>query len=375
MAGPSLVLHAVGDIAIGDHPLCSGFGSYSRFRDETPDFPFHHVSSLLGEADILFGNLECTLSDSGLRPGDYASMQMRGHPRFIAGLTATGFDVLNVANNHSLQHGRTPFRETIDLLTTHGIAPVGVASAPFRNGRPVVVERDGLTVGFLGYSLRPRQYFTEEPLYAEGREDGIVEDVRVARGMCDVVIVSLHWGDEFIDYASPEEVALAHRVIDEGADLVIGHHPHVLRGVEKYKRGYIVYSLGNFVCDMFWGDSLRETAVLQCTLTAEGVSDLRLIPAKINGDCQPVLLTGAPASALTARLAALAAQLQPPAEPPNADAMERYRTAADEALRAERRRAHRYFLSNIHRFPFGLLAQQVTTFAKNRLAELGWNPR
>lgn len=370
MARPGLVLHAVGDIAIGDHPLCAGFGTYSRCRTEAADFPFRHVSALLRQADVVFGNLECTLSEDGLRPRRYDSMQMRGHPRFVEGLAAARFDVLNVANNHSLQHGRPAFRETIDLLTRHGIAPVGVAAAPFRNGAPVLIERQGFTVGFLGYSMRPRQYFTEEPLYAEGREPEILEEVRAARGTCDAVIVSLHWGDEFIDYASPEEMALAHRVMDEGADLVIGHHPHVLRGVEKYGRGYIVYSLGNFVCDMFWGEELRETAVLQCTLTPDGVSNLRLIPVGINDACQPVPLAGPAATRLEARLAALDARLRQPSDPPVPEAIERYRMAADEAQRAERKRAHRYFLRNVHRFPPGLLAQQLATFLRNRRAEL-----
>ena len=125
---------------------------------------------------------------------------------------------------------------------------------------PVSITVAGVGLTFLGYSLRPRQYFTEEPLYAEGREDGILSDVRAARGESDVVIVSLHWGEEFIDRPSPDDVRLAHAIVDGGADLIIGHHPHVLRGVERRGRGWIVYSLGNFVCDMHWEEPLRETA-------------------------------------------------------------------------------------------------------------------
>ncbi len=146
----------------------------------------------------------------------------------------------------------------------------------------VVATVHGLRVGFLGYSLRPRQYFTERPLYAEGSPEGIVADVRAVRPTCDILVVSLHWGDEFIDRPSPADVQLAHAIVDAGADLIVGHHPHVLRGVERYGRGWIVYSLGNFVCDMLWGEELRETAICECRLTSAGVEDVRLIPVRIN---------------------------------------------------------------------------------------------
>ena len=88
----------------------------------------------------------------------------------------------------------------------------------------------------------------------------------------------------------PADVQLAHAIVDAGADLIVGHHPHVLRGVERYRQGWIVYSLGNFVCDMLWDEELRETAICECRLTAAGLEDVRLIPVRINDDCQPVPL-------------------------------------------------------------------------------------
>ncbi len=111
-----VVLHAVGDIALGDHPLCTGFGTHSRSRRKPAAFPFEHVSAVLAGADLRFGNLECTLSERGLRPHDYHSVQMRGHAGYVAGLVDTGFHVLNVANNHSMQHGPEPFEDTVNML-------------------------------------------------------------------------------------------------------------------------------------------------------------------------------------------------------------------------------------------------------------------
>jgi poly-gamma-glutamate synthesis protein (capsule biosynthesis protein) len=370
VAEHSFLLAAVGDISLGDHPLCTGFGTHSRLRSLEPDAAFEHVKPYLADADLRFGNLECTLSEYGRRPGDYRSVQMRGHAGYLAGLTAAGFDVLNVANNHSLQHGRTPFRETERLLRGAGIAVCGVGADDYRHAVPAIVTVNGLSVALLGYSLRPRQYFTAAPLYAEGERDHILADVRAAR-QHDAVIVSLHWGDEFIDDPAPEDVALAHDIMDAGADLIIGHHPHVLRGIERYGRGYIVYSLGNFVCDMLWDARMRETAIVRCRVSADGVSDLRVVPVRVGDDYRPAPLTGAPAAALERRLAALGARLATPPHASAPDPSAAYRAAADAALRDERRKAHRYFLRNAHRFPVGIMVQQVTTFVRNRLAERG----
>lgn len=368
---PTVTLHAVGDIAFGDHPLCTGFGTHSRMRREAPRFPFAHVKALLARADLRFGNLECTLSEHGLKANDYHSVQMRGHDAYVAGLVDAGFEVLNHANNHSMQHGKEPFRETLQLLQKANIAVCGVARG--QASVPAILTVKGLRIGFLGYSLRPRQYFTETPLYAEGTTDGITSDVRALRSQCEIVVASLHWGDEFIDRPSPADIQLAHDVIDAGADLIIGHHPHVLRGLERYGRGWIVYSLGNFVCDMLWEEEVRETAICECRLTAAGVEDVRLIPARINDDSQPELLTGEAAARLERRLAALSTALMetPPTEPTPA-AMADYDAEAHAAHGRSRARSHRYFLRNAYRFPPRILAGQLTTFLRNRLAERGW---
>lgn len=372
MSDRSVLFHAVGDIALGDHPLCAGFGTHSRCRARAPGFPFEHVAPHFKRADLVFGNLECTLSEAGLRPKDYHSIQMRGHASYLGGLQQAGFGVLNLANNHSLQHGRAAFRETEEMLRGAGIAACGVNAGDHRTCREAFVEKQGLKIAFLGYSLRPRQYFTEEPLYAEGYCEQMVEDVRRARAAADVVVVSVHWGDEFIDRPSPQEIGIAHAVMDAGADLIIGHHPHVLRGVERYGRGYIVYSLGNFVCDMLWDSTLRETAIVQCRLTANGVTDFELLPVRINDDYQPVVLQGAAAAALGARIQKLSDHLQRVAETPSMlESMEDYNVAAYAAHAKARSKSHRYFLTKAHRFPPGLVVQQLTTYVKNRLAERG----
>jgi poly-gamma-glutamate synthesis protein (capsule biosynthesis protein) len=371
MTERAVVFQAVGDITLGDHPLCAGFGTHSALRAKPPGFAFEHVAGLFKRADLLFGNLECTLSEEGLRPGDYHSVQMRGHGAYSEGLKGTGFDVLNVANNHSLQHGPMPFLQTVQLLRHAGIGVCGVAIGGRRRATPTVVKCNGLSVVFLGYSLRPRQYFTEVPLYAEGDAEHILDDVRAARSTADVVIVSVHWGDEFIDRPSPREIELAHDVMQSGADLIIGHHPHVLRGVERYGRGYIVYSLGNFVCDMLWDEPLRESAIAECRLTPAGVSDLRLIPVRIADDYRPMPLHGSAAAALTERLARLSDRFGVSGERALAAAIAQYAVDAARAHRESRGKSHRYFLRNAFRCPPRLVAQQLATFVRNRCIERG----
>jgi poly-gamma-glutamate synthesis protein (capsule biosynthesis protein) len=178
------------------------------------------VSPVLANADLRFGNLECTLSERGLRPHDYHSVQMRGHARYVEGLVDTGFHVLNVANNHSMQHGREPFDDTVDMLRAAGISVCGVS-------QEMRAHRDRHIHGCVSHLLATRSapaVFHRTPLYAEGSPRASWLMFGRARPTCDVLVVSLHWGDEFIDRPSPADVQLAHAIVDAGADLIVGHH-------------------------------------------------------------------------------------------------------------------------------------------------------
>jgi len=361
---------AVGDLTFGDHPLCVGFGAHSRFRREEPLFPFRRSLEVLQRSELLFGNLECTHSTIGLRRWNYHSVQMRGEPRLIEGLHAAGFKVLNVANNHSVQHGVDAFADTVSMLERRGIQCCGVATDPSaRHARPVVVITNGLRVGFLGYSLRPRQYFEHVPPYAEGEPDAMVRDVEGLRRQVDAVVVSVHWGDEFIQEPSPSEIRLARRLADAGATLVIGHHPHALRGMERHGTTQIVYSLGNFVCDMAWDDSLRTSVIFECLLTAEGARDVRLVPVYINDDHQPEVLSGTASTAVLDHVEQLSRRLAK-ATPSSEPVTERdYATAAELTLRDIRAKSQRFFVSRLSKYPPPLLVQQLLTYFSNRLRE------
>lgn len=370
MSNRSIKFSAVGDITLGDHPLCVGFGAYSRFRKEEPLFPFLKTLDALQRSELLFGNLECAHSQVGLHSGDYNSIQMRGDPRHIEALVTAGFQVVNVANNHSLQHGKETFLDSVQQIERSGIACCGLAAdAQANNAKPVIIQKNGLSVGFLGYSMRPRQYFEHAPLYAEGRAETMERDVQALRKQTDAVIVSVHWGEEFIQRPSPEEILIARRLVDAGADLIIGHHPHVLRGIERHGRGYIVYSLGNFVCDMVWDSTLRTSLIFECEITAEGVCNVNLVPTYTNNDYQPEILTGEKRDAVLRQIDLLAGDLKIDTINDRHMANQHYAKDADSVHRHIRAKSHRFFLSRFWKYPAPILIQQIGTYIKNRLHE------
>ncbi len=370
MKNDGIRFSAVGDITLGDHPLCVGFGAYSKFKNLPATFPYEKVLPEFEAADILFGNLECPLSGSGLRDNYYKAIQMRGSSNFVKGLVKAGFKVVNLANNHSMQHGKDAFLETVKLLDKHSIKYCGLRGENRINSQACILDVNGLKVAFLGYSLRPRQYIESVPLYAEGTLDGITSDVNKMREKTNYIIVSLHWGDEFIEYPSPAEIDMGRRIVDAGADLIIGHHPHILRGIEKYKQGVIAYSLGNFVCDMVWDQRLRESVIFQCIITKSGIQDIELKPVFINDNYQPEILTGQKGEALLSRVNKLSYRLMYENLSCFKEKMSEYNKAAVQINKLYRRKSHRYFLRKIGNYRSRILIQQIVGYLQNRIKEI-----
>ncbi|MCZ7393346.1 MAG: CapA family protein [Candidatus Methanoperedens sp.] len=276
---------AVGDIMLGDHPICLGHGVGSVIKKEGPEYIFDNVSDVLKKADITFGNLESVLSDIGIDYGNYNTIQLRGAETSVNGLLHAGFDVLSIANNHILEHGENSLIRTKKLLSDNGILAVGVSENKRKSREPVIFVRNGISFGFLAYCLvRDKTAYCS----VEDSQD-MISDIRKAKDNIDILIVSLHWGKEFVRKPSPEQFSLAHRIIDAGANLVLGHHPHVLQGVETYNEGMIVYSLGNFVFDM-WQRKMRESMIFSCRFSKNGIVDFKIMPVYINDFYQPCLL-------------------------------------------------------------------------------------
>ena len=283
-----IILTAVGDISLGDSPKSLGFGVKSKIKSKGADFIFENIKSQL-KGDIVFGNLETVLSERGLKLYDFYSEQLRGATEYASAISNAGFTLLSVANNHAMQHGAESFWESVNSLKSNNISAVGVkAKAPYHSLLNIInVKRK--KIGVLSYSLEKDQYVVMDKVqyaYCYSSED-ICHDIKMATNEVDWLVVSIHWGQEFIPKPAPGTVLLAHKIIESGADIILGHHPHVVQGVEKYKHGVICYSLGNFVFDMAWNPTCQKSMIARFQLRENAINS-QFIPVIINKEYQPV---------------------------------------------------------------------------------------
>ncbi len=281
-----VTLSAVGDINLGDRALMVGLGVGSRIQADNQYDPFKAVKDIFRSSDMVFGNLECVLSDTGLDNSRIESRIMRAAPESVRLLENGCFSLLSVANNHIMQQGSACFSDTVTTLLDQGIAPVGVAGRDM-HCIPAFRVCGGIRFGFLGYCLRPEKY-AETPLYARAGVLQILDEIEAVGRRCRFVIVSLHWGDEYVDCPASWQIQAARAMIDRGASAVLGHHPHVCQGVENYKGGVIAYSLGNFVFDV-WQRRLRESMVLKLDFSGRRLESVVRQPVYIASDFRPGL--------------------------------------------------------------------------------------
>lgn len=304
---PRVTVTAVGDIMMGGTAA-------PEFRKFGYDYAFENVRPWLATADVALGNLEGPLTNRGdlLVEKKY---RFRSPPGKVApALAAAGFDVLSLANNHSLDWGVVGMQDTISAVRQHGMEVIGAGNNAREARTPVIVERKGIKMAFLGYTLTfPEEFWagSNRPGAAFGHETHVRADVQAARKKADIVIVSFHWGREGSTELRPYQPQLAHAAIDAGAALVVGHHPHILQGVERYKDGLIFYSLGNFVFGSY-SYSARVSAMARVSFEAGKVREAELIPINVfNPEVvfQPKVLQGAVAGRVIADLDSLSKPL------------------------------------------------------------------
>lgn len=295
-------------IAVGDIMLSREVGEkISRFG---PRHPFRKIRSVLCQADVVFGNLEAPLSSRG-SPVPFVQTSFRADPAAVDGLAWAGFRVLSVANNHIYDYGARAVEDTIYMLKGSGIEPVGLANSPEGTAQPVVVLADsGIRIGFLAYTsaynaIDPRNEYTAAPIDLPMIES----DVRRMKEEADICVVSLHFGYENVEYPPPECRGQARRVIEFGTDLVVGHHPHVLHGLERHRDGMIAYSLGNFVFDNL-NERRREGAVFRVTFDRDGLRAVDLLPIWINDDYQPQVASEEATDGIIRRIKRLSSYLE-----------------------------------------------------------------
>jgi poly-gamma-glutamate synthesis protein (capsule biosynthesis protein) len=290
-----LTIAAVGDIMLG------GTAGMELVKLGY-DYPFVHVGDLLRAADLTFGNLEGPLT----RRGDAQRKKyvFRSPPELVApALARAGFDMVSLANNHSLDYGIEGLRDTLQALEQAGVRHAGAGENLAAARRPAFLEAAGKRIAVLAYSLTfPEESWASDtqPGTAFGHEHHVRADVAAARKKADIVLVSFHWGQEGSSDPRPYQRQLGRAAIDAGAAAVVGHHPHVLQGIEHYKDGVILYSLGNFVFGSYSPDAKRS-AIAVLVLQDGRVRELKLYPIDVNNFevvFQPRLLTGPEADAV-----------------------------------------------------------------------------
>lgn len=344
-----VVIAAVGDIMPGDHPHYLGIGVNSLTK-QRGILVFEYVKDILSEADIVFGNLETVLS--GYKQGhSYRNSIHKGNPEFVNQLKKAHFNILNIANNHIQQHGKQSLFNTVDLLQQNDISVIGLD-----NLQPKILTFNSIKLGFLGYSLRPEQY-ANKAIYSKANEDKIISDITKVTKKVDCLTVSLHWGDEYVSLPSNQQRELAHKLIDSGSSIILGHHPHVLQGVEKYKHGVIAYSLGNFVSDMCQNQS-KETMILKLKLEKETIS-FEIIPCKINNSYQPVPLTDTEKSDTLKYIKNLSVSTTLP--------QEQYNKLVKNSIVSFRKEFRLFLIKNWHKYPLKSLMAILCDFIRRRL--------
>ena len=251
----TITVSAAGDCTLGTDEFFSWEDSLPAKYEETGDFSyfFQNVNPVFSKDDVTIVNFEGTLTDSEYRADK--QFAFKADKSYVNILTEGSVEAVNLANNHSKDYGEESYTDTIAALDEAGIANFGY-------DRTAMMEIKGVKVGLVG------TYVLAEGI---GVKDSMVTNIQSLKAQgAQLVIVSFHWGEEKAAYPGEVQKELAHAAVDQGADLVIGHHPHVLQGIEKYNGRNIVYSLGNFC---FGGNSYpsdMDTIIFQQTFTFEG---------------------------------------------------------------------------------------------------------
>ncbi len=326
--------------AVGD--MMFGASSQGIMEEQGYDYPFATTRHILQAADLTIGNLETPLTNQG-EPITTKEFLFRNPPEKVApALQRAGFDIVTLANNHTLDYGSQGLLDTMQALEQRSIRYHGAGINSTEARKPVIFElSNGQKAAFLAYSCTfPEEFWATSKSAGTAfcHEQHVRSDVAMlAEQKMDIIVVSFHWGAERVQELRPYQPLLAHAAIDAGADLVIGHHPHILQAAEYYRDSLILYSLGNFT---FGSRTLNARTSVVANIAFKGgkFSKLEMTPINVNNfevDFQPRLLAAEQAEAVHAELAGLSSlpQLQfrnglivfepvlsiPKAEPPNAD--------------------------------------------------------
>lgn len=283
----SITVSMVGDCTLGtdvNFDQSTSFDAFYQMKND-PGYFFQNVKDIFTADDLTVTNMEGTLTTSNDR--QQKTFAFKGDPSYTEILTRGGVEATNLANNHSHDYGDQSYEDTIQYLEAAGITTFGY-------DRTAVMDVKGIKVGLIGiYELKD----------GLGRQQQVIDTIQEVKDQgAQVIIVSFHWGTEKSNIPDDIQKTLAHLAVDQGDDLVVGHHPHVLQGIEKYQGKNIVYSLGNFCFGGNKNPSDKDTMIFQQTFTVENgelVEDdvTNIIPCSLSSESgynnyQPMVLEG-----------------------------------------------------------------------------------
>jgi len=313
----TLTITAVGDILLG-----RGVGSRLKAAGRDYKYPFEKVVEYLQRGDIIFGNLEESITSSThclYNINEGGKWVLKNDVSAIDSIKYAGFNLMNIANNHILDYYETGLYDTINILDANNIAHAGAGSNLSEARKPAIIEKNGVKVGMLSYTdwaditykgdpplcfLATETSSGVSPMY----ESYIKEDIEKLRDQVDLLIVSLHWGYEESFYISPEQRQFAYRILGYGADMILGHHPHQFQGIEIYEGKPIIYSLGNFIFDQNDPEN-QESFIVEMKYVNNKLQSMYATPVRTMEKTQVVRPTGEDAAALLERQIRLCKEL------------------------------------------------------------------
>jgi len=244
IASDSIRISIIGDIFPGELSYTKNYGIRTQFNLHAGKPWINNIIDILGKNDLVIGNLESPLVEKE----DAVKEIFFGEPEFAGFLKKCGINVLNVANNHILEHGNDGFNSTLKILSQNSLDYVG--NVENNHSKILYKVIKGVNIAIAGFSNVDLHKIDNAGNFAVLNEENVFYTLNLMKQQnADIKILCFHWGNEYIHIPSLEQRRMAYEYIDSGATIIAGHHPHVVQPYEQYKDGHIFYSLGNFMFD------------------------------------------------------------------------------------------------------------------------------
>ncbi|MCK5033900.1 MAG: CapA family protein [Calditrichia bacterium] len=259
------------------------------------DYPFKYLKDQLSEADLVFSNLEAPFCNGGEPyPKNFVFKVPVQH---VQVLKSGNINMVSLANNHILDYGQSCLNSTVQILQNKKIFYAGAGSDFKKAHKPAIFKIKDIKFAFFAYSMTlPKYFFATDSTggTAYPHKKILKDSISYYNNKVDYIIVSFHWGEELTTLPKEYQRNYAHLAIEYGADIILGHHPHVLQGIEVYKNKIIVYSLGNFVFASY-SNKASDSILLDLQFTKKRIKDIKVVPLNVNNyevNFRPQILRG-----------------------------------------------------------------------------------